>query len=64
MQGIRDQLLADAALALEQHCNVGRANLSDAVQHAPERWTIAENAEPFLKGLSVHREALRGNGQR
>src|SRR5690606_15333894 len=56
-----EELLADAALAFEQHGDIGARHLPRAVDHAPELGRAADDAEAFLDSLSVH--TMRGRSR-
>jgi hypothetical protein len=54
VDGVGDELLADAALAFEQHGDVHGGHLPHAVDDAAEGGGVAEKAEALLEGLAVH----------
>ncbi len=59
----RDELLADAALAFEEDGDVRRGDLADAFDDPAEGGGVAEEAEAFLEGLSIHAGMRNGLGR-
>ena len=55
MNGLGEEFLSDTTLTLDQDGDFRAGHLANTVECLPDASRLADDPEPFLHGLSVHR---------